>query len=60
MRTHAMTTTSRRQHSHRPAVPISSLRGRFTSDRPIPPAVSWWVRVDRVAWRAAVAAHARA
>ena len=54
-----MTTTSRRQHSRRPGAPRSSLRGRFTSDRPIPPAASWWVRVERAAWHAAVAAHER-
>ena len=53
-----MTTTRRRQHSRRPGAPCSSLRGRFTSDRPIPPAASWWVGVPRAEWDAAIAAHA--
>ena len=54
-----MTTTRRRQPSRRPGAPRSSLRGQFTSDRQTPPASSWWVRVERAAWRAAVTAHER-
>ena len=34
-------------------------RGQFTSDRPIPPATSWWVGVPRAEWHTAVTAHAR-
>ena len=54
MRTPAMTTTSRRS-----GAPISSWSSRMRRREAVPPSTSWWVRVDRAAWRAAVAAHER-
>ena len=50
-----MTTKSRR----RDRAFRQTHRGQFTSDRPIPPAVSWCVGVPRAEWRAAVTEHAR-
>ena len=54
-----MTTTSRRPHSRRPGAPISSLSSRTRRREAVPPATSWWVRVDRAAWRAVAAEHER-
>ena len=50
-----MTTKSRR----RDRAVRQTRRGQFTSDRPTPPATSWWMGVPRAQWRAAVAAHER-
>ena len=47
---HTTTTTRRR----RTRAVQQTLRGQFTSDRPIPPVASWWVGVSRAE---AVAAH---
>ncbi len=53
-----MTTTSRRQKTRRRGADISFADGAICP-KTVPPATSWWVRVDRAAWRAAVAAHER-
>ena len=47
-----MTTTSRRR-------PVRQPKPFALTPKATPPRESWWVRVDRAAWRAAVAAHER-
>ena len=56
-----MTTTGRRRaraadHARSRASRLAPW-GPFTSDRPIPPAASWWVGVPRAEWSAVIAAH---
>ena len=44
-----MTTTSRRQKTRRRGADISFADGAIYP-KTVPPATSWWVRVDRAAW----------
>ena len=62
-----MTTKSRRQKHRRRGADRSftdgAMRPKFADGaicpKTVPPVTSWWVRVERAAWRAAVAEHER-